>query len=135
MCGSGRFLRDADNLLAEIPGALLIHVPLETQHAARRDLAGGDLVHDRPLSVQAVDYMTGQVPTRRMFPLDLGPAPGGMAGRGSRLQTEYDPDLGEWEPDLAKGRDKARLLQLPGLVRAIAGVRIDARRGRRPSSS
>jgi hypothetical protein len=63
-----------------------------------------------------------------MVPLDTGPVSGDLPGGDLRLQTDYDLDLGKWDPDLAKRRHQAGPFQLTDLVRAIARIRIDTRR-------
>src|SRR5215469_7992822 len=48
-----------DELLAERPHPLLVHVALETKQAPLGHLSRGDFVHDGPLSAQSADEVVG----------------------------------------------------------------------------
>ena len=116
---------DAHELFAECPGSLGILVALQAENAPGRDLPGGDYVHDRSLSVQMFDEVSGQDAPSRVVPLDTGPVPGNPLGSGVRFQLDDHLDLGERDSDLPKRRHQAGLFQLTGLVDAIARDRVD----------
>jgi hypothetical protein len=60
--------------------------------------------------------------------LHFGPVAGDLGRSGSPPETEDHLDPGEGHADLTERRHQASLIQLPGLVPAIARVGIDAGR-------
>lgn len=91
--------------------------------------------HGGVLPGQMADEEGSEIPPCGGFGLDLGPVRADLLGRRARLQRADVPDAGQGHPQAPEPGDQPGLLQLFRGVEPVAGHRVDASGGSRPSSS
>jgi hypothetical protein len=107
----------------------------QAQHTTRRDLPGGDLVHDRPRFVRSVHQVAGQFAASHVLVLDRCPVGADVCRGIAGTESEDHANLAQRHADLSERRDESSLIELSWRVEAVARIGVDAGGRNSPSSS